>query len=239
MSLYERFPVFAEAFDAVCARLDVRLERPLREVLADGVGLHGTMWAQAGLFALEVALFRLVQSWGVVPDVLLGHSLGEIVAAHVSGILDLDDACTLVAERGRMMQALPEGGGMLAVQATEADVADSGLDVAAVNGPRSVVLSGDMESVERYAAECAARGWRVNVLTVSHAFHSVLMEPMLEEFATVLADLTFNPARIPIVSNLTGTVAEPGLMQEPGSWSRQARRRSASPTASQPRRSSA
>ncbi|NGO72460.1 type I polyketide synthase, partial [Streptomyces boncukensis] len=225
--LYEAFPVFAGAFDAVCARLDGRLERPLREVLADGAGLDQTLWAQAGLFALEVALYRLVESWGVEPDVLLGHSLGEIVAAHVSGILSLDDACTLVAERGRLMQALPAGGGMLAVQATEADLADaadSGLDIAAVNGPQSVVLSGGIESIERYAAECAARGRRVNVLAVSHAFHSALMEPMLDEFGSVLAGLTFHPARIPVVSNLTGAVAEPGLMQRPEYWLEQVRR---------------
>ncbi|MET9112470.1 acyltransferase domain-containing protein, partial [Streptomyces zhihengii] len=190
---------------------------------ADGVGLDGTAWAQAGLFALEVALFRLVESWGVVPDVLLGHSLGEISAAHVAGILDLDDACVLVAERGRLMQALPAGGGMLAVQASEADVADSGLDIAAVNGPRSVVLSGAVEAIERYAAECAERGLRFSVLSVSHAFHSVLMEPMLEQFGRVLNGLTFGPAEIPVVSNLTGAVAEPGLMQEPEYWLRQVR----------------
>ncbi|MFD4691808.1 type I polyketide synthase [Streptomyces sp. NPDC058463] len=223
LGLYERFPVFAEAFDAVCARLDARLERPLRDVLTDGTDLDHTVWAQASLFALEVALFRLVESWGVTPDVLLGHSLGEITAAHVAGILDLDDACTLVAERGRLMQALPTGGGMLAVQATEADVANSGLDIAAVNGPNSVVLSGTTEAIERYAAECAERGRRCSVLSVSHAFHSALMEPMLDEFATVLAGLTFNPARIPIVSNLTGAIAGPGLMQEPEYWLRQVR----------------
>ncbi|MFE7385779.1 type I polyketide synthase, partial [Streptomyces zhihengii] len=223
LDLYAAFPVFAEAFDAVCGRLDARLERPLREVLADGVGLDGTAWAQAGLFALEVALFRLVESWGVTPDVLLGHSLGEISAAHVAGILDLDDACVLVAERGRLMQALPAGGGMLAVQAGEAEVADSGLDIAAVNGPRSVVLSGSVEAIERYAAECAERGLRFSVLSVSHAFHSVLMEPMLAEFAGVLSGLTFNPAEIPVVSNLTGELAEPGLMQDPEYWLRQVR----------------
>ncbi|MET9107320.1 type I polyketide synthase, partial [Streptomyces zhihengii] len=223
LGLYEQFPVFAEAFDAVCARLDARLERPLREVLTDGTDLDRTMWAQPGLFALEVALFRLVESWGVTPDVLLGHSLGEITAAHVAGILDLDDACTLVAERGRLMQALPEGGGMLAVQATEADVADSGLDIAAVNGPTSVVLSGDLKAIEGYAAHCAEQGRKFTVLTVSHAFHSALMEPMLEEFAQVLDGLSFNPARIPIVSNLTGAVAEPGAMQQPEYWLNQVR----------------
>jgi acyl transferase domain-containing protein len=156
--------------------------------------------------------------------VLLGHSLGEITAAHVAGILDLDDACTLVAERGRLMQALPAGGGMLAVQATEADVADSGLDIAAVNGPTSVVLSGDLDTIGRYAAACTEAGRRFTVLPVSHAFHSVLMEPMLRDFADVLAGLTFHPARIPLVSNLTGAVAEPGAMRRPEYWLEQVRR---------------
>ncbi|MGW3407352.1 acyltransferase domain-containing protein, partial [Streptomyces zhihengii] len=123
-----------------------------------------------------------------------------------------------------LMQALPAGGGMLAVQASEVEVADSGLDIAAVNGPRSVVLSGSVEAIERYAAECAERGLRFSVLSVSHAFHSALMEPMLDEFADVLSALVFNPARIPVVSNLTGAVAEPGAMQQPTYWLEQVRR---------------
>ncbi|SCG79560.1 type I polyketide synthase, partial [Micromonospora humi] len=204
---YARYPVFAAAFDAIGARFDQLLDMPLRQAV-DSDAIHRTVYTQAGLFAVEVALFRLFESWGVTPDFLLGHSIGEIAAAHVAGVLDLDDAVTLVAARGRLMQALPAGGGMLAVQATEESVreiiAGTGVDIAAVNGPTSVVLSGPADAVE----ELAPRFTKATRLTVSHAFHSALMEPMLNEFAAAIAHIDFQKPRIAVVSNLTGEPVE-------------------------------
>ncbi|MFI0743266.1 SDR family NAD(P)-dependent oxidoreductase, partial [Streptomyces sp. NPDC021100] len=209
--LYATHRVFAEAFDAVCGRM----EPSLKDVVFgdDQERLDRTEFAQPALFALEIALFRLLESWGVRPDFVLGHSLGEPAAAHAAGILDLDDACALVAARARLMQAAPDGGSMVAIAASEEEVRQSllGLErfvsVAAVNGPAATVVSGDRDAVLEIADQWAAEGRRTRKLRVSHAFHSPHMDGILEEFRDVASRLRHRPAEIPLVSNLTGAVA--------------------------------
>ncbi|WP_277351247.1 type I polyketide synthase [Micromonospora sp. HNM0581] len=229
------YPAFAEALEEVSAHLDAKLDRPLREVLynkpevADAALLDQTVYSQSALFAIEVALFRLLDSWGIRPDLVAGHSIGEVAAAHVAGVLSLPDATTLVTARGQLMQSMREDGAMVAVEASEAEVRgdlagrEAELGVAAVNGPQAVVISGDHDAVGAVADGWRGRGRRIKRLRVSHAFHSPHMEPMLAEFHEVLAGLTFNPPQVPVVSNLTGRLADPDEIRDPGYWVRHVR----------------
>ncbi|MEU4311219.1 SDR family NAD(P)-dependent oxidoreductase [Nocardia sp. NPDC024068] len=222
------YPVFAEVFDGIVAELEPLLGQQvsLSVALSDGDLVDRTVFAQAGLFAFEVALFRLLESWGFRADVVAGHSIGEVAAAHVAGVLSLPDACVLVAARGRLMQALPGGGVMVAVGASEAEVrallVDGGVSIAAVNGPSSLVVSGAEDVVAAVADRCAEQGWRTHRLRVSHAFHSVLMEPMLAEFASAIEGLTFARPSIPLVSTVTGA-AVTDEMTDPSYWVGQVR----------------
>ncbi|MTD54310.1 type I polyketide synthase [Amycolatopsis pithecellobii] len=226
--LYGRSPVFAAALDTILAELDPLLDRPLREVIWGGdAGLvDETGWAQPALFAVEAALFELLRALGVTPGYLLGHSIGEVTAAYVAGVLSLSDACRMVAARARLMQALPRGGAMAAVEMSEAEVAGiltDGVSVAAVNTGESVVISGPAEKVAHVSELVEARGRKVRRLAVSHAFHSALMEPMLAEFREVLETLSFRPPRIPVVSNLTGCLATAAQLCSPAYWTEHVR----------------
>ncbi|MFE4619547.1 SDR family NAD(P)-dependent oxidoreductase [Streptomyces sp. NPDC056747] len=227
--LYGVYPAFARAFDAVAAELDVHLARPLREVIAAGDELDLTGYTQPALFAVEVALFRLLESWGVTPDYVAGHSIGELAAAHVAGVLSLTDACALVAERGRLMQALPGGGAMIAVQASEAEAVallagrEKRAAIAALNGPASVVMSGDADAVAEIAEELKQQGRKTKQLTVSHAFHSPHMDGMLDAFGEAASRLTFDAPRITVVSTLTGRLATGDDLRTASYWTDQVR----------------
>ncbi|MET9359213.1 SDR family NAD(P)-dependent oxidoreductase [Streptomyces sp. NPDC006617] len=229
--LYAAYPQYAHALDAVRDQLDQWLERPLYDVLfgADADLLGQTGFAQAALFATEVALYRLLESWGVQPDFLAGHSIGELAAAHIAGVLSLPDAARLVAARGRLMQALPGGGVMLAVQATEEEVLplltgrEDRLGIAAINGPTSLVLSGDHEAVSEVGAQLAAQGRKTKHLRVSHAFHSVHMDAILDDFRSVAEELSYAPPTLPIISTLTGEQVGHEELGTPEYWVRHVR----------------
>ncbi|MET0474457.1 MAG: type I polyketide synthase [Mycobacterium sp.] len=225
--LHAEYPVFAEAFDAVTRELDRHLLRPIRDVMwgSNAAVLDSTEFAQPALFTIEVALFRLLESWGLTPDYVLGHSIGELTAAHVAGVLSLENAAALVAARGRLMQRQPDGGAMVAVSSSEAEMRPllrDGVDIAAVNGPESVVISGPEDAVLAIAEEARAEGRRVHQLAVSHAFHSSLMEPMLNEFNTVASGMSLAPATIPVISNVTGELADAEFGSAPY-WARHIR----------------
>ncbi|MEK2477968.1 type I polyketide synthase [Streptomyces noursei] len=234
-ALYREHPVFAAALDEVCALLDTHLDRPLRDLLfaepgsADARLLDETRYTQPALFALGIALFRLVEHHGVRPDFLVGHSIGELAAAAVSGVFSLADAALLVAARGRLMQAARPGGAMVALQADEDEVAPlvaeqpDLLSLAAVNGPAAVVVAGDAEAADELAARFSARGRKTRRLRVSHAFHSPHMDPVLDEFRSVAAGIAFHPPRIPVLSNVTGLPADERLTT-PDYWVRHIRR---------------
>jgi acyl transferase domain-containing protein/acyl carrier protein len=252
-SLHAASPVFAAAFDEACALLEADLGLPIAEVVlgADSAGAgtgdsmsHGvpyrgrngtsspseeladqTMYAQAGLFAVQAGLVALLGACGITPSAVTGHSVGEIAAAYAAGVLSLEDACTLVAARARLMQALPEGGAMTAIAASEAEVAAalaevSGVSIAAVNGPSSVVISGDAAAVDQVADGFRAQGRRLRRLRVSRAFHSHRMDPVLDPLSQVAAGLDHTEPRIPWACGLTGDLAVGG---DPEYWARQVR----------------
>ncbi|QMU69829.1 type I polyketide synthase [Streptacidiphilus sp. P02-A3a] len=227
--LYAASPVFAAAFDRACALLEAELGLPIREVVlgdgADDPRADRTVFAQTGLFAVEVGLLALLAAAGVVPDAVAGHSVGEITAAHAAGVLTLADACRLVATRARLMQALPEGGAMGAIAATEAELLPGlaeadGVSLAAVNGPSSVVVSGDESAVDQLLAHWREQGRRVRRLRVSHAFHSARMDPVLDELGALAAQLPHATPTVAWVGALSGASM---TAPEPGYWPEQAR----------------
>ncbi|WP_062212226.1 type I polyketide synthase [Streptomyces sp. NBRC 109706] len=234
-ALADAFPVFSAALDEIAAHTDPLLGRSLRALLTAAPGspeaeaLRGTELAQPALFAFEIALARLLASWGVRPDALLGHSVGELAAAQLAGVLTLADAGALVVARGRVMAQAPAGGAMVAIEASEAEIAASLADnadlvsLAAVNGPGSVVVSGDADEVDRIADGWRQQGRRTKRLAVSQAFHSPQLDSVLDEFRTVAESVRYAAPKVPLVSDVTGAIADPELLTTPDYWVRQMR----------------
>ena len=216
--LYETQPVFRDALERCAQLLQPALAHPLLEVLYPRDGNHPTLldetaYTQPALFALEYALFKLWSSWGIAPKLVLGHSVGEYVAACVAGVFSLEDGLKLITERGRLMQALPRDGEMVAVLALQAQVEAAiqpyrqEVSIAAINGPQSFVISGQRQAIAKVIAVLEADGVKTKKLPVSHAFHSPLMEPMLAEFEQVAHQVKYSPPQIQLISNVTGELA--------------------------------
>ena len=231
--LYETEPTFRETLDRCDELLRPYLPRPLLSLLydetVDAALLNETAHTQPALFSLEYALAKMWMSWGVVPEAVLGHSLGEYVAACVAGVFGLEDAVRLVAERGRLMQSLCPRGAMAAVFAEEERVrsvlvpyADS-VSIAAINGPKHVVVSGAADAVRAALKDFESQGITTQSLAVSHAFHSQLMEPMLDAFAKTAAKVRYASPRIGVVSNLTGEFAKAADIANADYWWRHLR----------------
>jgi acyl transferase domain-containing protein/NADPH:quinone reductase-like Zn-dependent oxidoreductase/acyl carrier protein len=231
--LYQTSPTFAQALDRCDAILRERSGRPLLDVLypPDGSSspLDETLFTQPALFALEYALSELWHSWGVRPSFVLGHSVGEYVAACVAGVFSLEDGLTLIAERARLMQAQPPGGRMAAVVAPAETVhevmssSSTRIAIAALNGPHQTVVSGSGKEMDTLLARLSSAGVKYRELAVSHAFHSPLMDPILEPFEHVAAKIPFSTPRLRLVSNLTGDVISPVELTRPSYWRRHIR----------------
>ncbi|MDI5974353.1 SDR family oxidoreductase [Streptomyces sp. SL13] len=227
--LYARFPVFREQVDACEALFAPALGRSVRDLLlgtaADGEEIHRTRCTQPALFTLEYALARLWMSWGVTPLALIGHSIGEVVAATVAGVFSLPDAVTLVAARGRLMQSVTAAGGMVAVSAPAEEVLPllagrADLALAAVNAPDQCVVSGARAPLAEVVAELGERGVRTEALTVSHAFHSPLMREVFDDFRAAIEHIEFHDPSLTLLSNVTGRRVRRGEVDNPDYWVR-------------------
>lgn len=231
--LYETQPTFRKALDRCDQILRPYLKQSLLSVLYPETGvaspLDETAFTQPALFALEYALAEMWLSWGIEPDVVIGHSVGEYVAACVAGLFSLEDGLRLIAERGRLMQELPQQGEMAVIFADQATVAaaiapmQERVAISAINGPKNTVISGDREAIQTIVQRLQAEGVTTHPMTVSHAFHSPLMDPMLDAFEQVARQITFSPLRIPLVSNLTGKVLNTGESVKASYWRQQTR----------------
>ena len=230
-NLYETQPVFREVIDRCAKLLDRQLDRPLLSLLDRQAGpiLDQTGYTQPVMFALQYALVTLWRSWGIEPAAVLGHSVGEFAAASLAGVLSWEDGLHLIAQRARLMQSLPAGGRMAAVFAAEPRVAAAiepyrdRITIAALNGPESIVVSGDTEAVDELLANLETEGIKSKPLATSHAFHSQRMDPILDELRRVAGTVTCSKPTIDIVSNLTGQLADGNTFADPCYWSRHAR----------------